>query len=409
VNLAPGGSATFSATGTINPAATGTLANTAVATGAGGVTDPVPANNSATDTDTLTPQADFSISKTDGQLVATPGSPLTYTIAVTNNGPSASAAATVADTLPASLVGATWTCSATAGSACPASGVGSFSVGATLLPGGTATFVVNGTVSPSATGTVSNTATVTAPGSVTDPVAGNNASTDTDNVTLDVSELIHGSVVFRDLRAVGSVPAEHFYWLSQKPFASYEALVDGTSGDIGPTLDLARMAGDATTVLQSSVGASGIGFSRSLRFVNDSPVSQNGELIRVRSGSCTTACGPDDVYRIRLRETTGRIARFNNSATQITVVVLQNPSTDAIAGTIYFWTATGTLATTQPFTLAPRALAVVNSALVPGLAGASGSITIAHNGAYGTLTGKSVALEPATGFSFDSPMVPPLR
>ena len=31
-----------------------------------GVTDPDPANNSATDTDTLTPQADLTITKTDG-------------------------------------------------------------------------------------------------------------------------------------------------------------------------------------------------------------------------------------------------------------------------------------------------------------------------------------------------------
>jgi uncharacterized repeat protein (TIGR01451 family) len=410
VSLAPGGSATFSATGTINPAATGTLANTAIATVPGGVSDPVPGNNSATDTDTLTPQADFSISKTDGQLVATPGSALSYTIAVTNNGPSAPAAtATVADTLPAALTGVTWTCSATAGSSCPAGGSGNLSVPVILLPGGTATFVVNATVSLSATGTVSNTASVTAPVSVTDPVTGNNTSTDTDNLTLDVTELGHGSVLSRDLRPAGALPAEHFYWLSQKPFSSYEAVVDGTSGDIGPILDLARMAGDATTVLQSSVGVSGIGFSRSLRFVNDSPASQDGELIRVRSGSCTTACGPDDVYRIRLRETTGRIARFNNSATQITVVVLQNTTTDTINGTIYFWRATGAPVASQPFTLAPRSLVVVNSSLLAGLAGASGSITIAHDGAYGTLTGKSVALEPATGFSFDSPLVLPLQ
>ena len=44
-----------------------------------------------------------------------------------------------------------------------------------------------------------------------------------------------------------------------------------------------------------------------------------------------------------------------------------------------------------------------------GLAGASGAMTVAHDGGYGGLVGKAVALEPATGFSFDSPMVPVAR
>jgi hypothetical protein len=37
------------------------------------------------------------------------------------------------------------------------------------------------------------------------------------------------------------------------------------------------------------------------------------------------ALRPDDIYRLRVFETTGSIARFNNSATQVTVLVLQNP------------------------------------------------------------------------------------
>lgn len=43
------------------------------------------------------------------------------------------------------------------------------------------------------------------------------------------------------------------------------------------------------------------------------------------------------------------------------------------------------------------------SALVNGL---SGSVLISHDGHYGSLSGKAVALEPATGFAFDTPMVP---
>ena len=64
VNLPAGASVNYTASCAISAAATGTLSNTATITGS--VTDPTPGNNSATDTDTLTPQVYFSITKTDG-------------------------------------------------------------------------------------------------------------------------------------------------------------------------------------------------------------------------------------------------------------------------------------------------------------------------------------------------------
>ena len=96
------------------------------------------------------------------------------------------------------------------------------------------------------------------------------------------------------------------------------------------------------------------------------PAAQASQLIRVRSGACGTGCGPDDVYRIRMRETTGRIPRFNNSATQATIVVLQNPSDGTVAGTMRFWRANGGLAASQAFSLGPHALSIVNSSGIPG-------------------------------------------
>ncbi len=39
-------------------------------------------------------------------------------------------------------------------------------------------------------------------------------------------------------------------------------------------------------------------------------------------------------------------------------------------------------------------------------AGIGGSVTVSNDGRYGDLSGKAVAVEPATGFSFDTPMVP---
>ena len=62
---------------------------------------------------------------------------------------------------------------------------------------------------------------------------------------------------------------------------------------------------------------------------------------------------------------------------------------------------------TAPFTLAPRQLLVLPTQnLAPGV---SGSMTVAHDGSYGDLAGKAVAVEPSTGLSFDHPMVPRFR
>jgi hypothetical protein len=45
----------------------------------------------------------------------------------------------------------------------------------------------------------------------------------------------------------------------------------------------------------------------------------------------------------------------------------------------------------------------MNTAAIPALAGASGSASIAHDGGWGGLAAKGVAVEPATGFTFDTP------
>ncbi len=66
-------------------------------------TDPNAANDSATDTDSVTTSADLVIVKTDSADPVTPGQAFTYTITVTNNGPSDSATVQVSDTVPAAV------------------------------------------------------------------------------------------------------------------------------------------------------------------------------------------------------------------------------------------------------------------------------------------------------------------
>jgi uncharacterized repeat protein (TIGR01451 family) len=351
-------------------------------------------------------QADLGITKTDGVRTAAPGQTLTYTIVAANAGPSAVTGASVVDAPPAALTGVTWTCAASAGSACPASGTATIDATVDLPAGGTATFTLTGTVAPTAAGSLVNTATVAPPAGVVDPTAADNAATDTDLLPAGPGpegEIAHGLSLAGDLAAAGG-PDVDLFRLHQEPFASYEVVVDASSGDFGAAgVTLERLATGASTVLQASA-AVGTGAARSLRFRNDSSAAVDDQYVRVKSDPCGSGCGADDTYRLRAWETTATVPRFNNSSTQVTVLILQNRSADAVAGLVSFWDANGVLLHQQPLTLAPRAVAVANTAALPALAGRSGSITIAHDGAYGTLAGKAVALEPQTGFSFDSPL-----
>jgi hypothetical protein len=216
----------------------------------------------------------------------------------------------------------------------------------------------------------------------------------------------HDSRQLRDLAALpdGSARSDH-YLISQQPHSSYEVIVDATSADIsagsGPALDL--VGSDGLTVVKASLLA-GAKASRSLRFENPaaSPVAE--QYVRVQSNGCSTDCGPDDVYRIRSYDTTYRVARFNNSSSQITVLALNNPGDDTVAGNIWFWDPTGALATSRAFSIPPRGSFVFNTTQVA--AGQGGSITISHDGRYAALSGKAVSVEPATGFTFDTALVP---
>ena len=174
-----GSSVTYTVACDIASSATGTLSNTAAATAS--VTDPVPGNNSATDDDTaLAPEADVSITKTDGVTSAIPGQSLTYTIVAANAGPSDDPAVSLTDTLPADL-GCTYTSVAAGGaSGNTAAGAGDLSETLSMPAGSSVTYTLACDIASSATGTLSNTASVAA--SVTDPVPGNDTASDDDTV-----------------------------------------------------------------------------------------------------------------------------------------------------------------------------------------------------------------------------------
>jgi uncharacterized repeat protein (TIGR01451 family) len=128
--------------------------------------------------------ADLSITKTDGVTSVTAGGAVNYSIVVNNAGPSAVTGATVTDNFPVVLTVNSWTCTASGGSSCAATGTGNNRTGTVnLLSGGSATFTASTTLSASATGSLANTASVAAPVGTTDPNTANNSATDTDTIT----------------------------------------------------------------------------------------------------------------------------------------------------------------------------------------------------------------------------------
>jgi LPXTG-site transpeptidase (sortase) family protein len=179
--LPVGANVTYTANCDIDPSATGSLANTATITSA--AADPVPGNNSATDTDTLDPSADIAITKTDGSASAVLGATVTYTIVASNAGPSTPTDVTVSDNFPATLTSCSTTSIANGGATGndPGPILGALADGGiTLPPGADVTYVTSCTVDPGATGTIDNAATITSAMTDTDP--GNNSATDTDTI-----------------------------------------------------------------------------------------------------------------------------------------------------------------------------------------------------------------------------------
>ncbi len=100
VDLPINGSITYTVTATVDAAATGLLTNTVTVTPPAGVVDTDNTNNSADDADE---PASLTITKDDSLTVVAPGSTMTYSVTITNNGNVPLTDLTVVDTLPADL------------------------------------------------------------------------------------------------------------------------------------------------------------------------------------------------------------------------------------------------------------------------------------------------------------------
>jgi hypothetical protein len=180
--------------------------------------------------------------------------------------------------------------------------------------------------------------------------------------------------------------------------ASTFALNIGGTCATCPGFDRVDAAGTVLTPSASAAVGAGV-----IRWI-DTPGGSPDQFLRIGVPPLQVL-GVLSGYEVELVDTSYAVPRWNNTATQVTVYLIQNHGTASVTGNVYFFGSTGTLLHTQPFTIPAHGIEVFNTAGIPALAGQSGAAIVAHGGAAGTLAGKAVALEPGTGFTFDTPFV----
>ncbi|MFV0461489.1 MAG: hypothetical protein ACK5MT_22270 [Actinomycetales bacterium] len=154
--LASAGQAAFTIRLTSDPAATGSATISGLAGGTD--LDPDTGNNSASDSLTWIPAATLAIVKTATPDPATPGGDVTYTVTVTNQGPSTARQVELTDDLPAGVLSATAT--STPGT-CAITGLQVTCTADQLSVGEAFTASIVASIDPAATAELANTATVT--------------------------------------------------------------------------------------------------------------------------------------------------------------------------------------------------------------------------------------------------------
>ena len=214
-----------------------------------------------------------------GPATVLPGTPVTYTLTVTNNGSypiGAADAPLVTDSLPASITGTTWTCTPSAGATCTGSGAGNLSTsGLTLPTNASVTYSITGTLDPaSACGaTVSNSANADFGSASTfiDPDPTNNDAAVSSTVTCVVTLVANPGTLSFGPQTVGA------------PSAAQTITVTGTNGALISNI---ATTGDFTQTNNCSLAlTSGTTCTIDVVFTPASEASLNGTLVITSSAS----------------------------------------------------------------------------------------------------------------------------
>jgi uncharacterized repeat protein (TIGR01451 family) len=401
VSLLVGGSATFVATGTLSLAATGTLVNTAAVSPPSGFVDPDLPNNTATDADMILILADVSVTKTDGLATAVPGQAIAYTITVSNGGPRPVSGVSVSDPVPGSLLSPAWTCVASGGASCTASGSGSINDAINLPVGSIATYTLSGTLSTGPAG-LSNTATAALPAGYADPLAANNSATDTDILLCgnETALVPDGRVVTTTL----APSATQWLLLGTHIGYSYSLEVQNRLGTSGPgTLTLFR-------------GVDGCTGTSSATFTDTSSIDPAAPTTATRLAF--TSSGADPNYHLRLTNNTASSIDYDLSlaetaffspawstnSTYNTYYSFQNTTGSTITATLTLTKTDGSSAGSSNLTIPAGATASTNTASLATARNATGTARLTHDGPPGALLAEAAIANFSTSPAYIQPV-----
>ena len=232
-----------------------------------------------------------------------------------------------------------------------------------------------------------------------------------DDIAANSNQLIHGRPQTHDLEGAPGVDID-FMTVETKNRRSYE--VRGFNSNqpwTGPatlgTTSIARVDSNGA-ILTAGFAPDGAGPAGG--FANWNAVRWIGtadqrDFIRVQS-NLALASNANDQYDVELLETTYFVPRWNNSNGQTTIFLIQNVESTTVTGSVFFYDNAGALLHTEPLSVPRNGMQVIVTGAIANLAGLSGHAHIAHLGGWGALSAKAVALDPATGFSFDTLAAP---
>jgi len=222
-------------TATVAPGTSGPLTNTVRVIAPAGSTN-TSADHTASDIDQPSASADLRVVLNPERTDYLPGSSITYTLTVTNQGPDAVSGARVVTSLPSALRNISWTVQyIKAGGA--RSGSGSVDQRVDISPGGSVTYKIVAQVSASASGDLPSSASATVPSGVTDPDTTNNVSRAVNSRRSDLPVS----------------PGEQAAQQAAAGDAGSDA--EGTGGDLAAEWYAAFGSGDETEAVTSSAGS----------------------------------------------------------------------------------------------------------------------------------------------------------
>lgn len=307
-----GVSRTFTITASVNEDATGTVTNTGSITVAGGESDTT--NNSDTAATDLTPQFDITLTKVADDTTPDPGTNVTYTIDLTNAGPSVATNVVLTDDVPTGL---TFVSGTLDGQAATLAGSTITFPAVSIEDAETLSATLVFTVGVDTSGTVTNTASVTADSGETN-TTNNSASEDitaTPEADLTVIKTVDNATTQAGQSLIYTVTVTNSGVSTASAATAVDTLPTGVTfvSGTGPNNEVLTAVGQTVTFNGGDLAP-----AASYTFTINATVDANSTGTLLNSVAVSTTTNESD---------TG-----NNSATASTEI---DPFQSSIGGTVY--------------------------------------------------------------------------